>query len=295
MKDVTLRQLEYFLAVAETQSITAAAQRSHVSQAAVSVAITDLEKALGTTLTIRRRAKGVTLTPEGRAILADARSIVEQTTELAAHVAHAQNELSGVLDIGCFRTLSMHVVPHLVEWFALHHPRIQLKIHEGNGTEIQDRMLAGQLSVCLIYEAQLNGECRSHLIRDNRRLALLPANHPLVAQPVVALAELAEHPAVLLNEEPALERTLNEFRRRSLEPQVLLRTRSVQTAQNIIGRGLAYGILMHVPDRSPEGHPVVGRPISDEIPRNALVASLPPGNRPSAKVRALLECLSELP
>src|SRR5690625_5548304 len=83
MNDVTLRQLQYFVAVAETQSITKAADRSHVSQAAVSLAITDLEKSLGVTLTIRRRAKGVALTAEGRAILTDARVMLDQAKELA--------------------------------------------------------------------------------------------------------------------------------------------------------------------------------------------------------------------
>lgn len=294
MKELTLRQLEYFVAVAETHSITMAAERCHVSQSAISLAITDLERFLGITLTIRRRAKGVTLTPEGRAVLPEAHALLEQARKLADRVHDTRKTLSGILNVGCFRTLSMHVIPHVLEWFRKTYPQVELRVHEGNGAEIQERMLAGQLDACVIYEAQLFEGCHERMIREQRRVALLSHDHPLAARQEVSLAELAQFPAVLLDEAPALETTLEEFRRRSLRPQVLLRTRSVQTAQNIIGRGLAYGILMHQPSHSPEGNPLRGRPISDAIPRNALMLSLPPG-RLTAKVAALETSLASLP
>lgn len=225
--------------------------------------------------------------------MVEARNILEQCDQLFDHAQKARKQLTGTLHIGCFRTLSMHVVPHVMEWFAEYHPQVKVVIHEGNGEDIQERMLAGQLAASVIYEAQLLEGCYALLIKDQQRSALLPADHPLASHQEVSLAQLAQHPAVLLDETPSLERTLNEFNKRSLEPKVLLRTRSVQTAQNIIGRGLAYGILMAQPSHSPEGKPLVGRPISDQLPRNALMLSLPPGYS-TAKTQALGKCLSEL-
>lgn len=294
MNELTLRQLEYFIAVAETGSVTGAAQRSHVSQAAVSLAITELEKSLGVALTIRRPAKGVALTAEGRTVLPEARAILDQAQQLAERVSQVRQELSGTLHIGCFRTLAMHVIPHLVEWFAEHHPRVELVFDEGNAQEIQEKMMAGQLAACLIYEAQLSAGCQSILIRDHMRRVVVAADHPLAHGDGVSLAELAHYPAVLLDEAPALERTLGEFRMRSLEPNVLLKTRSVQTAQNIIGRGLAYGLLMHVPSHSPEGRPLATQDISDGLPRNAIMLSVPPGQSTTA-LRALETSLAQLP
>lgn len=294
MNELTLRQLEYFIAVAETGSITGAAERSHVSQAAVSLAITELEKTLGVTLTIRRPAKGVALTSEGRTVLPEARAILDQAQQLSERVSQVRQVLSGTLHIGCFRTLSMHVIPHLVEWFAEHHPMVELVFDEGNAQEIQEKMLAGQLAACLIYEAQLAAGCQSILVRTHARMAVLATDHPLADGAEVSLAQLAHYPAVLLDEVPALERTLNEFRIRSLEPKVLLKTRSVQTAQNIIGRGLAYGLLMHVPSHSPEGRPLTAHNISDGLPRNALMLSVPPG-RSTTALRALETSLAALP
>lgn len=293
MNELTLRQLEYFVAVARTQSITKAAAQSHVSQAAVSLALTELEKTLGVTLTIRRPAKGVALTAEGRTILPEARAILEQTQRLTEQISQVRKTLSGPLHIGCFRTLSMYVVPHLVEWFGTHHPNVELIFDEGDAPEIQEKMLAGQLAACLIYEAQLEPGCRAILVRDHRRQAVMSPQHPLAKYSEVSLAQLAEHPAVLLNERPALERTLNEFYTRSLEPRVVVRTRSVQTVQNLAGRNIGYGLLMNIPSQSPEGRPLIGRKIADSIPRNALMLALPPG-RPTAAVKALEVSLEEL-
>lgn len=294
MNGLTLRQLEYFVAVAETSSITGAAARSHVSQAAVSLAVTELEKTLGVTLTIRRPAKGVSLTAEGRAMLPAARAILDQTQQLTEDISQVRKTLSGPLHIGCFRTLSMHVIPHLVDWFRSHHPRVELIFDEGNAPEIQEKMLAGQLSACLIYEAQLEAGCRSILIRDHRRQAIMSPQHPLADHSEVSLAQLAQYPAILLDERPALERTLNEFYSRSLEPKVGFRTRSVQTVQNLVGRNLGYGLLMHSPSQSPEGRPLIAGKIADSLPRNALMLSSPPGRR-TAAVQALEASLEELP
>lgn len=294
MNELTLRQLEYFVAVAETRSITKAAARSHVSQAAVSLALTELEKTLGVTLTIRRPAKGVALTAEGRVILPEARAILDQTQQLADHISQVKNTLSGLLHIGCFRTLSMHVIPHLVEWFGIHHPQVELIFDEDNAQELQEKMLAGQLSACLLYEAQLEPGCRTILVQDHRRHAVLSPQHPLAAFEEVSLAQLAAFPAVLLDERPALERTLNEFYSRSLDPKVGIRTRSVQTVQNLVGRNVGYGLLMHSTSTSPEGRPLVARKISDSVPRNALMLALPPGHT-TAAVQALVASLEELP
>lgn len=78
MSELTLRQLEYFAAVAETQSVTKAAEICHVSQGAVSLALGQLEHALGVTLAVRQRGRGIFLTPEGQEVATRARLITEQ-------------------------------------------------------------------------------------------------------------------------------------------------------------------------------------------------------------------------
>lgn len=293
MKEVTLRQLEYFAAIAETGSVTAAAARCNVSQAAVSLALAQLERVVGATLAIRRRGKGVALTTEGQAVAAHARLVADHVVGIASVVDEVHGRLSGRLVVGVFRTLAMHVIPPLIDWFTHRHPQVELDFVEGSGPGVQKEMLTGRVQVCAIYEAQLVAGCTGEVLRDTRRMIALSPDHPLAQRDSIQLAELAPYPAVLVDEEPALQRTLAEFAAAGVEPRVVWRTASVQAIQNVVGRNLAYSLLMQPTAASPEGRPLTYRPIAGDVPRNAVMASLPAGVKPNALVGAALTGLRE--
>ncbi|MFC6518521.1 LysR family transcriptional regulator [Undibacterium arcticum] len=80
----SLRQIRYFLATAETLSITEAAHRLHISQPSVSTTISALEEMFGTQLFIRHHAQGMSLTPAGRLLASEARALLKQSEELNA-------------------------------------------------------------------------------------------------------------------------------------------------------------------------------------------------------------------
>lgn len=126
MSEVTLRQLEYFAAVAETQSVTNAARLCHVSQGAVSLALGQLEHALEVSLVLRQRGRGIALTPEGQEVATRARFIAEQVEQLRVAVSEVHAGLSGRLAIGVFTTVAVHVVPQIIEWFSTRHPGFKL-------------------------------------------------------------------------------------------------------------------------------------------------------------------------
>ncbi|NKX55750.1 LysR family transcriptional regulator [Arthrobacter mobilis] len=291
MSEITLRQLEYFAAVAETQSVTEAAQRCNVSQAAVSLALAQLEAAVGATLAIRRRGRGVALTPEGQVVATRARLMADQVADLAAAVGQVHGQLSGRLVVGVFRTLAMHAIPPLVDWFTRRHPQVELDFLEGDGTEIQEAMLAGRLQLCVVYEAQVLSDCTTEVFREMKRQVVFSPEHPLAARETVSLAELASYPAMLMDEEPALQRTLAEFARAGVEPTVRWRSASVQAIQNVVGRNLAYSLLMQPVPCSPEGRPLVFRPLAGDVPRNSVMAALPAGVARSTLVEEALAAL----
>lgn len=110
----SLRQLHYFVAIAEAGSLSEAASRLHVSQPGLSQALTDLEKALGIQLTVRRKAHGVTLTPSGEEFLRHARELLRHSEELEFLTA-GTDVLSGVLSLGCQVTLAPTVLPPLLQ------------------------------------------------------------------------------------------------------------------------------------------------------------------------------------
>lgn len=293
MTEVTLRQLEYFAAIAETGTVTAAARRCNVSQGAVSLALAELERLVGATLVIRRRGKGVALTPEGAMVAARARQVTDQVTDIATVVEEFHGRLSGRIVVGVFRTLAMYAIPHLIDWFARHHPGVDLDFVEGSGPMIQDEMLAGRVQVCAIYEAQLSSGCTGTLLHDARRMVALSPKHELARLDRIRMADLAGHPAILVDEEPALRRTLAAFEVAGVVPRVVWRSASVQAIQNVVGRNLAYSLLMQPTSTSPEGRPLTYRPLADGVPRNAVMASLPSGLRPTRLISEALVALQE--
>lgn len=290
MKDVTLRQLEYLVAIAQDESISRAAVRCHVSQAAISQGLRELEGALGVQLAVRRTAKGVHLTAAGRAAATRARGVLHDVRQLAGRPG------TGRLTVGCFPSVSAQVVPEVAALLRNRFPDAQLEIAEGSAAVLQERLLRGQVDVCFLYEMQLQPEVEPTLLRERRFKVAVAADHPLAARPDVRLADLADHPAALLNVEPAS--FLNEalLARFGVVPRIAYRSTDVLTVRALVGRGLAWALLMTEVASSHEGRPLRFLPIVEDIGTNSLVAALPRGVRASGLVEQVVEhCREVLP
>jgi DNA-binding transcriptional LysR family regulator len=286
MKDVTLRQLEYFVAVAEEQSITRAALKCHVTQAAISQALKELEAVLGVQLAIRRKAKGVHLTQTGREVATRSRTLLGAVRHLVS--AADETAESGTYTVGCFTTLSPIVIPEVAEFVTRRYPRVRLQIVEGPGPEIQERMLRGQIDLCFVYEAQRHSEVSTVLLRERRYRVAVAADHPLATQEAVHVADLEEQPWALLDIEPASY--LNEalLRRFGVTLNVVYRSADVRTIRALVGRGLAFALLMEEVAESHEGRPLRFLPIAENLGTNSILAASPGGVRPSPLTAAVI-------
>lgn len=291
MSEVTLRQLEYFAAVAETQSVTNAARLCHVSQGAVSLALGQLEHALGVSLVLRQRGRGIALTPEGQEVATRARFITEQVEQLRVSVSEVHTGMSGRLAIGVFTTVAVHVVPQIIDWFSTHHPGVQVAFVQGNGPEIQEALFSGRTQLSIGYEAQFGEDCASEVIHEFHRKVLLSPEHPLAEFSEISFAQLARYPAAFLDLEPALQHTLAEFRRHGATANVGWLLADVPSIHSVVGRGLAYSLLMQPAKASVEDLPLVFRPLSDETQTNSLVVATSQGIQRSAMVSAAIDCL----
>lgn len=289
MKEMTLRQLEYFVAVAESQSITQAALKCHVSQAGISLALKELESSLGVQLVIRRKSKGVYLTPVGSIAATRARALISEARHLIDAVDAGAEGYSGTFTVGCFTTLSMLILPEVAEFFARKHPNVTLEFVEGSGPEIQEKMLRGQIDVCFIYEVQRHPEVEAVMLRRREFLVALSPHHPLAARGTIDLLDLAPYPAALLNVEPASYLNEAMLRRFGLEPNIVYRSANVHTIRAIVGRGLAYSLLMEAVDESHEHRPLKFLPITQETGTNSLLVSYPQGVKLSGLAKELID------
>jgi DNA-binding transcriptional LysR family regulator len=282
----TLRQLTYFVAAADHGSVAKAARALNVSQPSVSMAIAKLEGLFGVQLFLRHHAHGVSTTPAGRPLLAEARSLLAHAGELAERAQGLGAGVTGRLDVGCYLTLAPFFMPRIVAGFTKAHPDVEIALHEGHQDELLDGMAAGRHTVALIYDVDLPGHVEAEALVDLPPYALLPAGHALAASPTVALADLVREPLVLLDVPPGREYFTSLFTRAGLEPDIRFRSASIETVRGMVASGLGVSLLVTRPagDLAYDGQGVACRPLTDPVEPGHIVLARLAQSRPTRLV-----------
>lgn len=285
----TLRQLEYFVAVAEAGTVTAAAERVHLSQSAMSTALGDLERAFGVQLLVRHHARGVTLTTSGEELLVSARELLRQADDLDSS-AHALGEgLAGRLTVGCFAILAPYVVPPMVAAVEKELPGLELDPVEEALDALDKGLSDGRFELAVTYDLGLSDSIERAELFSIRPHALLAATHPLAAADSVSLAELADEPFVLLDLPHSRDYFRAAFTSAGVQPRIRYRTRSTETARGLVGRGLGWSLLNLRPttSQSVEGRRVVTKELTDPVPALTVVLAKRRGARLTKRAAAV--------
>ena len=291
MPSYTLRQLEYFVAVADAGSISAAAATLHVTPTAVASALTELERLLRTQLMVRRKAHGAALTPTGTFLYQRASALLGEAEELELATASAGSELAGPLALDCYSTLAPTIVPPLMDWMARRHPKVELTVTTGSQSELPHRLLAGSADLAIGYGIALPKGLDSVQLYQAPAYVLLPDGHPCGADASVSLADLAEEPMVFLDLPPAGEHTLGLYAGAGVTPSIAMRTSDFELTRSLVARAFGYSVLIQRPASaaSYEGLPVLVREITPEVPATAVLMMWPQEVRLTDRARALVE------
>lgn len=187
----TLQQLRYLIAVAEHANVTAAASALHTSQPGVSTAISHLEEAFGVQLFVRHHARGVSLTPAGRTFVAAARNLLLHADDLGQKANELNESIRGDLDLGCFQTIGLVLLPRLLRRFRNQYPGVHVNLHEGDTEQLQHKLRNAVIELALLYDLDLDRAFTKVTLFSLRPYALLPTNHRLAKHSKVYLKELA--------------------------------------------------------------------------------------------------------
>ncbi len=289
--EFTLRQLAHFVAVAEEGSISAAAGRLFMSQSAIAASHTELERALGTDVCVRRRAQGVSLTPMGELLLERAKRLLAEAAELSYAVRGNGTELVGPLVVGCFVTLAPTVLPRLLAEFGQLHPLVTVDFVEGPQDRLEEALLAGEIEAAVLYDMGLLEALDRIVLYEARAYALLGQSHPLAAQRTVTLEQLASEPLVLFDQTPSTNYAMSLFQARGLVPNIRHRTHAYELTRSIGPRGSGDASLVHRPANklSYEGLPILEKEIEPPVPACPVILAWPRQGRLSPRVRALAD------
>lgn len=268
---LTLRHYEYVCAVAHHCSLSAAAEALHVSQPALSAALSRIEEHLGHALFLRRRGAPLALTPQGRSFTKRAQSLVDQAAQLESPNATAP--IAQKLVLGCFSDLAPFLLAPALQHLRSALPDLAITPRVGDFATLTEAMLQGEIDFAFTYDLGLDAGFARQIMDHRRPHILVQPGHRLAEHPAVALADVAPEPLILSQEGLSVQHMLSLFKSRNLSPRIAHRAASLELLRSLAANGEGVGISYSAPplDLSYDGKPLISVPVSDEIAREPVI------------------------
>lgn len=287
----TLRHLAYFVAAAEAGTTSAAAADFFMTQSAMSAALSDFEKAVGIQVFVRRRGRGLTLTPSGRELLVQARQLLKNASEVSDIALSLQSSLAGPLSIGCFDAMSPAVLTPLVAAFAEEHPDVTYDLHSKSQEVLHGAVADGSLELALLYDLDLSPTLVAEVVSEAETHVLVSSASPWANDRHVELAQLAPEPLIMLTTPPARSAVRDSLSRAGVVPKTLVELENFDLVRSMVHRGLGYTLISQPLGGSPPhwGAGVVAVPVSDPLPLRRIMIVRRAGVRPTLRAQAFWE------
>jgi DNA-binding transcriptional LysR family regulator len=234
--------LALFVRIAETKSITRAAQACHIALAAASRRVTQLEDQFNVQL-LYRTTRGVDLTPAGHALLQHARIVLSQMDEMQAEITGYAKGAKGTIRIQANASALAQYLPEDLATFAAAHPAIKVSLSEERSGAIAQAVQTGSADVGIVMEgAEASGlECLEY--RADTLGAVVPRKSPIRAKSV-AFAELLDHDFVGLESNTVISQIMLEQASRAGKPLKLrVQVKSFDVVARMVQAGLGIGVL----------------------------------------------------
>lgn len=285
-----IKQLKYFVAVAEEGNIGRAALRMHVSQPPLTRQIQQLEEKLGTSLFVRT-PKGVEVTTAGQFFLEGARSVIalmERTVERTQRAGQGQ---LGRLDVGIFGSGTLDVIPKLLQHFSRLFPDVRVVLHTMNRIEQIEALRQRRIEIGFNRLVVDMPDIVSEVVKREELLAAIREDHPLNTLTDIRLPDLATLPMIVFpsgSRPNFIDYVYQLFKNESLYPNVTQEVGDAATGVALVAGGL--GVCL-VPESTTNLRipGVVYRPIS-HVPRLTVdLSCIYRRSEQSPTLRALLE------
>lgn len=265
----SIRQIRYFIAVANLGQISRAALELSVSQSAVTTAVKQLEEIVGTPL-LKRYAGGVALTYEGNIFLDHARRIMAGVEEAVRSPRRLRDDVKGTLRLAVTYTVAGYYIPTYIERFVRAFPGVDLQLTESSRNAIEDGLVSGVFDLAVMLTSNIvnqEGVSYETLLQSRRRL-WLSSNHPLLELPTISLSDVASQPYIMLTVDEASNTAQRYWNRTSYRPHTAFRTSSVEAVRSMVASGMGVTILSDMVYRpwSLDGRRVEVASLADRVP-----------------------------
>ncbi|WP_346796896.1 hydrogen peroxide-inducible genes activator [Halomonas sp. Bachu 37] len=277
---MTLTELRYIVTLAQERHFGRAAERCHVSQPTLSVAVKKLEEELGTPLFERSKAT-VQVTPLGERVVAQAQRVLEQSSLIYEMASAGRDQLANPLRIGAIYTIGPYLFPDLIPELADAAPQMPLYIEEGMTGHLRRKLRNGELDAIIIALPFTETDVVTKPIYDETFEVLMPANHRWVERESISKEDLLEERLLLLGEGhcfrdqileacPAIGQKLN-----SPHNTLIAEGGSLETIRHMVASRLGITVLPQsaIGTSSYESGMLVSRPFADPAPSRTVAVA----------------------
>jgi DNA-binding transcriptional LysR family regulator len=269
---LSLKQVRYFVAAAETGQVSRAAIEMNVSQSAVTTAIRQLEETLSVKL-LSRSSTGVTLTTDGEQFLRHARDILGTVDQALHFQRRTTQHITGHVRVGVTYTVAGYFLAPLLARFHRVYPEIDVLLEEGTKKNIEGAILNGtyDLGLMVTQHQHFGQEDRrltySTLYRSSRRL-WLSTSHPFLQAETVGFKDIATAPYIALTVDGAWDFAQRYWEGLPYRPNIVFKTSSVEAIRTMVASGMGVTILSDMIYRpwSLEGDRIETRDIAEGVP-----------------------------
>jgi LysR family nitrogen assimilation transcriptional regulator len=267
-----IKQLKYFIAIAEEGSLSAASSRLHVAQPSLSHHVVKVERELGVTL-IKRSSRGVALTESGQILLKHAREICASMDDCRDKVRQSGGIPKGEVSIGMPSSVAMVLSVPLTETILVEQPHIRLRVVEAMSGFIRTWLEDQTIDLAFLYEVNELRHCEvSKLMSENLYFFAAPDNWPLATPPgtPVPLSAIQQLDLILPSPNHGLRQTLERYAKTLGRPlNVIIEMDSLAQIKELVVRGSGYTILAPAAanDRVYRGDLVMSRIVEPVISR----------------------------
>jgi len=295
-----VRQLEYFVAVAEELNFTRAAARCHVVQSALSYQVARLEREHGLNL-FERTSRSVRLTAAGERLLPRARAVLDQLDTARAELAELAGVITGRLRLGIIGSTGQAapVVERTLAAFHHRHPAVEIAIRDTGSRHMAEQVRAGELDMAFVglFADQVPADLAYRILTDEPLVAALPSNHALTGEPADLAALAAESAFIEMRAESGLRHQVDAAFARA---RVTRRIAFELSTSDAVVRFVALGFGPAVVPRSAAAtrpHDVAVLELADAAARHpiSLIHRHPEPTAPSARAFLTLLATFETP
>ena len=295
-----IRQLEYFVAVAEQLNFTKAAKQFYISQTAVTLQIKALEEELGIVLFYRTNRK-VELTPAGKTFLDDARAILRRTRDAVSRAQKADTGLTGHLNFGYVKGYEKTFLSDILADYHTNYPNISLSLVRENVAELYDGIFDGSLDIIfnILYsfdDMEDMKEMEYIVLKEYPLLAVMPVSHPLSHRTSIKRSDLMGYPLVDIkkseNRYGEAKTIARAFSDSGIAPEVSYTSDDIETSILAVAAGLGYALLpSYITDNIAVKEKVTAIPIEGEERQLPIIAAWNKDNKNPARIKFLSDCV----